>query len=467
MKYVPHDYQQDITRHQLMKPRQATWAGMGRGKTSSTLTTLDILQLETARPALVLAPKRVARNVWPREMTKWDHLSGEVAVVAQPSAADRLAILRQSLRRGNASLYTINYDNIPWLVETLADLKIKWPFYTIVADEMTRLKSFRLKQGGKRAAALKKVAFEAKRFMGLTGTPAPNGYLDLWGQFYFVDAGTRLGDSFTDYRNRWFRKDHDGYSYEMFDHSKREIDERLKDVALTVEGFSVDAPIVNKVMVELPVDVRRQYAQMEKDFYAEVKGKGIEAVHAANKSSKLLQFSSGAVYYTEEDENLRKRTDWIDVHDEKLDALESVIEEAGGMPVMVVYWWKPSLAKLKKRFPQGRELDEKQSTEDAWNAGKIPVLFVHPQSAGHGLNLQYGSNIMAFFDVDWGLEGHDQVIERIGPVRQKQAGFNRPVYIHYILGENTMDEVVLERLVSKRSVQDLLMEAMIEREVHG
>lgn len=455
MKYVPSDLQRQIVEHQLLVPRQATFAGMGRGKTSSTLTTLDILTLETSRPSLVIAPKRVAKSTWPREMQKWDHLTGEVAVVVG-TAEERLRALLAGLRRGNASLFSTNYDNIPWLVDTLADHKIKWPFYGLIADESTKLKGLRLKQGAKRAAALKKVAFESKRFMALTGTPAPNGLLNLWGQLYFIDAGYRLGDSYTAFRDRWFRKGYDGHTYEPFEHSEREIYDKIRDVCLTIEGVAVDEPIVNRILIELPPAARRQYNEMDKNFWAEVGEHGVEAVHAASKSQKLMQMASGAVYYDDQ-------RNWTIVHDAKLEAAESVLEEANGMPVMMIYYFRHSLERLKAHFPQAVVLDDKASTEDRWNAGKIPMLLVHPQSAGHGLNLQDGSNIACFYDVDWNLEYHDQVIERIGPVRQMQSGHNRPVYLHYILGENTMDEVVVDRLVSKGSVQDALMEAMKRR----
>lgn len=455
MKYNPHDYQTDITMHQLLVPRNGVWAGMGRGKTSATLTTLDILQLERAEPALILAPKRVARSVWPKEIQKWDHLTGEAAVVLG-DAATRAAILRGGLRKGNASIYTINYDNIPWLVDFLKDTKTRWPFSTIVADESTKLKGYRTRQGGKRTKALAEVAFLADRFMELTGTPAPNGLTDLWGQSYFLDAGVRLGRSYTAFMNRWFTRGFNGFDYKPTESAQREIEERLADLCLSIKGFDVDEPIVNKIMVDLPPAVRLRYREMERAFYTEIAGQPIEAVHAAAKSQKLLQMATGAVY-------LEGGKEWAWLHDEKIQALESVVAEAAGMPVLVVYYFKHDLARLKKAFPQGRELDDKQSTEDAWNAGKIPILFVHPQSAGHGLNLQDGGNILCFFSVDWNLEFHDQVIERIGPVRQKQSGHDRPVFLHYILGQDTMDEVVVERLIFKRSVQDALRIALQQR----
>lgn len=455
-EFVPHTYQRDIIAHQLDVQRGATWAGMGTGKTVSTATALQIYQeLVDPRPALVLAPKRVASYTWPREFKKWDHLTGEVSPILG-SAQDRMHALRGGLRSGNISTFSINYENIPWLVETLADLKIKWPFGTIIADESTKLKSFRLRQGGARAQALNRVAWEhCDRFIELTGTPSPNGLKDLWGQAYFCDAGRRLGRSYSAYMNRWFQKDYTGFNWTPFEHSDKEIHAALADICLSVEhGLDTHEPIINKVMVDLPADVRRRYREMEKEAYTQIAGEAFEAVHAAARTNKLLQMCNGAIY----DEH----GGWTPLHDAKLQALESVIAEAAGMPVLVATNFKFDVPLIQKAFPQARVLDTNQDMDD-WNAGKIAIGLGHPASMGHGLDLQDGGNIVAFFGNDWNLEFHDQIIERIGPVRQKQSGYDRPVYIHYLLVEDSIDEVVYDRRVDKRSVQDALMLAMKRR----
>lgn len=463
MIFTPHDYQQEITDHQISTPRGAQWAAMGSGKTASTLRTLDTLSLLDSKPALVLAPLRVARSTWPDEIAKWDNIAGEVVSLAgsgaQPaSAAVRHHLLFKALKNGNASVLTLNYDNIEWLVHTLADAKAGWPFSTIVADEATRLKSFRLRQGGKRARALAQVAYRSERFIELTGTPAPNGLKDLWGPLWFLDKGERLGRTHAAFADRWFRTGYSGFGMEPMPHAQGEIQERIGDICRTIKpNLDVREPVYNTIKVELPAKARKTYYKMEKAMYAEIGLHGVEAFSAGAKSMKCRQIANGMVYVTD-DEGPDRLVE--EVHDVKIQALESVIAEACGAPVLIAYHFKPELKRLLKHFPQGRELDTDPATIRDWNAGKIPLLFAHPASAGHGINLQDGGNIVCFLNLDWNLELHDQIMERIGPLRQKQAGHDRPVYIHVILANDTIDEELIERLHSKRSVQDILLEAM-------
>ncbi len=326
----------------------------------------------------------------------------------------------------------------------------------VLVHNCSKLKSYRTRQGGSRARALAKVAHtKSRRFIGLTGTPAPNGLKDLWGQVWFVDRGERLGRTFSAFEARWFTKGWDGYSLQPREFAQAEIEDRLKDVCLTVKGLDVDEPIRNVIEVELPKDARKTYEEMERDMWALIEGEGVEAVNAAVRTSKCLQLSNGAVY--------KEDGSWAVVHDEKIDALKSVVEEANGMPVLVAYNFKSDLARILAAVPGAKPLDDNPKTIVDWNAGRIPVLVAHPASAGHGLNLQDGGNILAFFGLNWNLEEHDQIIERIGPQRQKQSGYDRPVFIHYILARGTVDAMVLDRLVNKRSVQDVLLEAMKRR----
>ena len=454
--FKPHSYQQMIIGHQLDLPRGAVWAGMGMGKTVSTLVSLDLLELVEPGPTLVLAPLRVAASTWPDEALKWNNLRNvEVsAVVGNPQ--ERKAALRKP-----ANVFTCNYDNLPWLVETLGD---KWPFRKIVADESTRLKSFRLRQGGKRAQALAKVAHsKASRFVQLTGTPSPNGLQDLWGQMWFVDRGERLGRTFSAFRERWFQAvpgDNNFHQIRPLPFAQQQIEDAVRDVCLSLDArdwFSIDEPIVNVVRVPLPAKARTLYRNMEREMYMQIDGHEVEAFTAATKTIKCLQLASGAAYVGEGSDQ------WAEVHDAKLQALESIIEEAAGMPVLVAYHFKSDLARLLKAFPRGRHLDQDPQTIRDWNAGKIPVLFAHPASAGHGLNLQDGGNILVFFSHWWDLEQFQQIVERIGPTRQKQAGHDRPVFIYHIVAADTVDELVMARRESKREVQDLLLEAMKRR----
>jgi SNF2 family DNA or RNA helicase len=460
VKFKPHRYQQLIQDYILEKPRCAIWVFMGGGKTISTLTALDNQYLTgRTRPTLVLAPLTVAKTTWPNEVAKWDHLRHMRISAVVGSETERKKALAV-----DASVYTTNYENIPWLVEHFGK---RWPFVHVVADESTRLKSFRTRQGGKRAKALASVAHRIPYFTELTGTPSPNGLSDLWGQMWMLDGGLRLGRSYTAFMDRWFKVDRERFICRPHPHSRQEIYAALADIALTIDAkdyFDLEDPIVRNMLVQLPGGVRQLYKQMEDEFYIELEERSVEAVHAAARSQKLLQIANGAIYLDHEVDNDEhpKAKEFREVHQAKLDALESIINEAAGMPVLVAYNFRSDLVRLKKAFPKGVALTSKnvREVQDAWNAGDIPVLFAHPATAGHGLNFQDGGNILVFFGINWNLEHRLQIIERIGPVRQLQAGHKRPVFIYNILTENTVDELVLARIETKREVQDLLLEAM-------
>jgi SNF2 family DNA or RNA helicase len=450
-------YQKIIIQHLLEKERCNAFVPMGLGKTVSTLKAIEANALADDGPTLVLAPLRVAQSTWPDEVKKW-RLDLPITPIVG-NAAQRAQALRE-----DSAIFTINYENVPWLVEWFKYNPRPWPFKTIVADEVTKLKGFRTRQGTKRAKALAEVAHKkVDRWIGLTGTPAPNGLKDLWGPMWFVDGGQRLGKSFTAFSERWFRKGYDGFGLEVLPHAQGEIEALIGDVCLSLDAkdyFDLKEPIRNVIEVQLPHKAMSQYRDMEKKMFLELDGHlgptPIEALNAASKTQKCLQLANGAIYTNESKE-------WQEVHDAKISALDDIIEEAGGAPVLVAYHFKHDLHRLRAAFPRGRVLDSDPDTIRAWNAGKIPILFAHPASAGHGLNLQDGGNILVFFSLNWSLEEHQQVIERIGPTRQMQAGHNRPVFIYYILAHDTVDADVLERLETKASVQDILMQAMKRR----
>lgn len=455
IEFTPRPYQRLITHHQLDVPRCAAWAGMGLGKTTSTLNAIDTLQLIDNAPALVLAPLRVARSTWPDEAKKWAHLSHLHVMPIVGSEAERRMALKH-----DANIYTTNYENLPWLIEYFGE---RWPFRTVVSDESTKLKGFRLRQGTQRAKALGKVAHtKIDRFIELTGTPSPNGLTDLWGQAWFLDAGARLGRTFDGFKQRWFRPSHDGFGVIPMDHAQAEIQDKLRDLCITIDAkdwFDLKEPIVNNIYIELPAKARKLYNDMEKQMFMELEGHEVEAFNAAARTVKCLQVANGAAYVGE------NSVEWKEIHDAKLQALEDIIEEAAGMPILVAYNFKSDLARLRGAFPKGRALDANPQTIRDWNDGKIPLLFAHPASAGHGLNLQDGGNILVFFAHDWNLENRLQIIERIGPTRQMQAGHNRPMFIHNIIARDTVDEMVLERVETKREVQDILLDAMKRRRV--
>lgn len=463
-----HAYQTDqAIPHIQAHDRCAVWLAVGGGKSVVTLTALDELSLveDDIWPALVIGTKRIARSVWPQEPAEWGHLQHLTVSAAVGTEDERRAALRRK-----AHIYTINFENLVWLCDLLGD---DWPFRTVVADESTKLKSVRVEQGSKNAGALRDAVLtgskitrgakirqlatgKVRRMINLTGTPAPNGLKDLWGQTYLLDAGERLGTSYTAFEQRWFRKGYDGYSLEPMPHAEKEIHAKLRDICLTVDVPPVDDAIVNDVYVDLPPVARRIYDEMEKKMYAEIEEVGVEAFSAASKSSKCEQIANGAVYYDDE-------KNWKKLHDAKLEALEDIVEESNGAPVLVGYQFKHDLACLRKTFPKGVPFDDGAETIDRWNRGEIPLLFGHPQSMGHGLNMAKGGNILARFGFDWNLENYDQIIGRIGPRRQKQAGLDRAVFDHRILARKTVDELKRDRVTSKRSTQDILLEACRRR----
>lgn len=446
-------YQHQMVEQVITHPRTNLFCPMGSGKSVSVLTAIDTLSvLEDVFPVLVVAPLRVANTTWPDEIRKWPHLRHLTASTITGTPAERKAALAR-----RADIYTTNFDNLMWLDQELAG---RWPFKMIVADEATRLKGFRTRQGTKRARALARYAHATPRYVGLTGTPASGGVQDLWALMWFVDKGERLGTSFKAFTDRWFQTIATTAGFTMIRplaHAQREIEEKIKDVCLSIDlGQYLDLkePVVNTIEVELPPKARKIYDAMEREMFSEIrKGLDVAAFNAAAKTMKCLQIANGAVYIDE------SAGSWEEVHRAKIEALDSIVEEANGAPVLVAYHFRSDLVRLQKAFPKGRVLDADPKTIRDWNAGKIPVLFAHPASAGHGISLQDGGNIIAFFAHNWNLEERLQIIERIGPARQAQSGHDRPVFIHNIIAKGTIDELVLARMEGKKEIVDLIMEA--------
>ena len=466
-----HPFQYAGVDHIIRRPKCALWARPGAGKTSIVLTAYDTLRLAglVTKPMLVISTLRIVRDVWPVEPAKWPHLQH---LTIQPILGTPVA--RRDAMGAYADVYTINVENLPWLLAELGD---RWPYGVVVLDESTKFKSLRASirrnkdgtewvqgQGAVRAKDLLRAVFRNRvdRLVELTGTPTPNGLQDLWGQVFFLDYGQRLGRVFDAFRNRWFRGKMDGFGIEPLPYAQGEIEGALQDLCLTLEpDFVVDEPIVHRIPVTLPPDVRKQYREMERKAFAEIQGHPIDAFNAGARTGKLLQFASGVAYLGSPDDPGERK--WLEVHQEKLHALEDLVEESGGMPLLVAYHFKPDLLRLKKHFKDARELDHKPATLAAWNKGQIPMLLTHPASAGHGLDLQYGSNILVDFTCTWNSEEHWQILERLGPLRQRQAGFDRPVYRYHLVAEKTVDEDVLLKHETGRSVQDVLMDAMRTR----
>ena len=434
------------------------YAGMGMGKTSLMLTFLDAVYNIGGEgdPTLILGPLRVARDVWTTETTKWDHLQGLTVSAVVGTPAERLAALRRP-----AQVYTTNYDNLPWLEDALGTRA--WPFKRVVPDESTRVKNFRLRQGGARAKVLGKIAHtHVTDWVNLTGTPSPNGLKDLWGQQWFIDQGIRLGRTYSAFEQRYFafKAHHPGASYGasiVMPGAQEQIMAKLADCSLTIDPkdwFDLKDPITNVIPVELPATARRHYRELERQFLTEIKGNAIEALNAASKSMKLLQLANGAAYV----EDGKDAT--VEVHDAKLQALESLLEEQGGSPVLCAYHFKSDLARIQRAFPDAVNVATKDGLARA-KRGEGRLWVGHPASMGHGVDgLQEHCHTACFFGHWWDLEQWQQFIERIGPVRQMQAGKDHAVTVHYIVAHDTVDEVVMDRRISKRSVQDMLLDYM-------
>ena len=456
--FTPWPYQMLMIAHALDHPKCGLFVPMGMGKTSASLALIDYVTTILGQgPVLVIAPLAVAKTTWVLESRKWiqfQHLTVSCMAGRPPKLRERAFFTP-------ADIYVINYEGLPWLNDFLDKIRKPWPYPVVIADESTRLKSYRKRSGSVRAAALAKHVDRMERFVALTGTPSPNGLQDLWGQLYFIDQGQRLGRSFSAYMNRWFRPeqvaaDAAAVRWIPFKHSPEQIMNAIADVCLSVRAedyFDIDKPRFVDVKVQLDDQAMKIYRNMERDMFVQLQSVDVEALNAAAKTMKCLQLASGALY-TDEEHSFEV------VHDAKLDALESILEEASGEPLLVAYQFVSDRQRLLKRFPQAKAFDKTPEMVHDFNAGQIPMLLVHPASAGHGISLQDGSSKLVVFSQWWNLEEYQQVIERIGPMRQIQAGHPRVVTVYNLIAEGTVDETVMKRKTTKASIQSLLMERM-------
>lgn len=443
MIYHPHPYQEHSTEHIIEHPACGLFIDMGLGKTVSTLTAIDELMFDRleVEKVLVIAPKRVADDVWTDERDKWSHLNHIKISKVLGSESERKAALKVK-----AHIYTINCENVAWLV---AKYGLAWPFKMVVIDESSKFKS----QKAVRFKALRRIRPLIDRLVILTGTPAPNSLLDLWPQLYLLDQGERLGNTITGFRNRYFNRIQLAgtlaFKYEPFNEER--IYEKIKDICISMkqEDYLTLPPLIT---VDVPVTLSEKASALYKDFERKqvllFDDGEISAVNAAALTGKLLQFASGAVY--DEDKNVHV------FHQDKLEALEEIIEAANGKPVLVAYWFKHELSRLKKYFASyNPEVMNSTDTKNRWNEGKIQLMFIHPASAGHGLNLQAGGNIIVWFSNTWSLELKQQLDKRLYRQGQKQS-----VIIHRLIAKGTMDEQVIKSQAKKHSTQEVLMDAV-------
>lgn len=445
LKFKPYDYQRRAIQHILDHPAAGLFLDMGLGKTVITLTAISELmhdRFEVGK-VLIIAPLRVADSVWTAEAEKWDHLKYLKISKVLGSQKKRLAALEE-----RADIYVINRENIPWLVD---HYKRKWPFDMVVIDELSSFKS----SNAKRFRALRKVRSMINRIVGLTGTPAPNGLIDLWPQIYLLDQGERLGKTITQYRDRFFRpgKRNGHIVYEWIVKDPDEIYRRIEDIVISMKAadwLEMPEKIDRIVKVKLPDEARQKYKQLERDLILRfTEGGDIVAANGAVLVNKLLQLAQGAAY----DENDEVKF----IHDAKLDALEDILEASAGKPVLAFYIYQHDKARILERFKQARVLESNDDIRD-WNAGKIPLLLAHPASAGHGLNLQAGGNIIVWFGLPHSLELYEQANGRLYRQGQKEK-----VIIHHLVAEKTFDEAVMKALQRKAMTQNDLMEAVRAR----
>ena len=442
MKYEPHNYQQFATDFILEHPISCLMLDMGLGKTVITLTALWQLALDSfdVSRILVIAPKRVAEDTWPKELSKWEHLSGLDATLVMGTQAEREAALRQQ-----TFLYIINRENVSWLVANHP-----WDFDMVVIDELSSFKS----NQAQRFKAMKKVRPLVSRIVGLTGTPAPNSLLDLWPEMYLMDMGQRLGRFIGGFRDRFFTPDKRNREiiYKPREGAEEAIYGLISDICISMKAVDyLDMPelIMNRVEVSMDSRERKIYDDFQRDMVVSLQGEELDAVNAAALSGKLTQMANGAVY----GENRKV----LHIHDRKLDALEDLMEAANGKPLLVAYWYEHDLQRIKARFKNARCIDTPQDIDD-WNAGKIPLALIHPASAGHGLNLQEGGCTIVWFGLTWSLELYQQLNARLWRQGQKHT-----VVIHHIVTKGTHDEDVLRALDNKDTRQSALIDAVRAR----
>lgn len=448
MKFKPHDYQKYAIDFIKKNPISALLLDMGLGKTIITLTAIRDLLFDSfeVQKVLIIAPLRVARDTWSAEIEKWEHLKNLTYSVAVGTVEERISALKQK-----ADIYIINRENIQWLVE---ESGIPFDFQMVVIDELSSFKNHQTK----RFKSLMKVRPKVKRIVGLTGTPSSNGLMDLYAEFRLLDMGERLGRFIGQFRNTYFQPDKRNgmivYSYKPLSGAEDAIYEKISDITISMKAadhLHMPKLIMNEYYVEMSSEEKEKYMELKKELILELPDSEITAANAASLSNKLSQMSNGAIY--DDDKNI------IPIHDRKLDALEDIIEAANGKPILVAYWFKHDLERIKERLYKLHipfsTLDKSDSIRK-WNNGELPVALIHPASAGHGLNLQSGGSCLVWFGLTWSLELYQQTNARLWRQGQK----SNTVVIQHIVTKGTVDERIMKALQDKDETQTALMEAV-------
>lgn len=442
MKYKPHSYQEYAIRYIETHPISALLIDMGLGKTSITLTAIRNLLFDSFEvcKVLVIAPLRVAKNTWTDEIKKWEHLSTLTYSLIVGNENERLSALNEK-----ADIYIINRENVDWLVNKSG---YKFDFDMVVIDELSSFKNHQ----SKRFKSLMKVRPLVKRIVGLTGTPSSNGLMDLFAEFKILDMGKRLGYFIGQYRNTYFKPDKMNgpivYSYKPLPNAENAIYEKISDIMVSMkanEYLKMPELLTSNYVVELSNSEKNQYDEMKKSLVLEITDGEITASNAASLSNKLCQLSNGAIY--DDEQNI------VEIHDRKLEALDDIIESMNGKPLLIAYWYRHDLERIKSRFSV-REIKTSEDISD-WNKGEIPVALIHPASAGHGLNLQNGGSTLVWFGLTWSLELYQQTNARLYRQGQKNT-----VVIQHIITKGTIDEQILKALQKKNKTQADLIDAV-------
>ena len=442
MKYNPHSYQEYAVKFIESHPISALFLDMGLGKTSITLSAINNLLFDSfeIHKVLTICPLRVARNTWCDEIKKWDHLRNIKYSIVVGTEKERISALNEK-----ADIYIINRENVDWLVNKSG---YKFDFDMIVIDELSSFKNHQ----SKRFKSLMKIRPKVKRIVGLTGTPSSNGLMDLFAEFKVLDLGERLGYFIGQYRNTYFKPDKTNgaivYSYKPLPNAEDSIYEKISDITVSMkasEYLKMPELVISNYKVEMSDNEKKQYDEMKKNLICEIKDGEITVSNAGSLSNKLSQFANGAVY--DDEQNI------VEIHSRKLDALEDIIESMNGKPLLVAYWYKHDLQRIKKRFDV-REIKTGKDIAD-WNKGKIPVALIHPASAGHGLNLQQGGSTLVWFGLTWSLELYQQTNGRLYRQGQKNT-----VVIQHIVTKGSIDEQILKALERKNKTQEDLIEAV-------
>lgn len=448
MRYKPHEYQKYAVEYIKTHPAAAIFLDCGLGKTSITLTAIADLLFDSfeVHKVLVIAPLRVARDTWTAEADKWDHLQNLICSVAVGTEAQRRAALMR-----HADIYIINRENIRWLID---ESGIPFDFDMVVIDELSSFKNHQTK----RFKSLLKVRPKISRIVGLTGTPASNGLMDLWAEFRILDMGQRLGRFITKYRTNYFTPDKRNgqiiYSYKPLPYAEDAIYRQISDITISMKSadhLQMPDLVSSEYTVQLSEEEQKKYTDLKQELVLSLDDAEITAANAASLSGKLSQMANGAIY-DDGGETIR-------IHDRKLDALEDIIEAANGKPLLVAYWFKHDLSRISERLQKLHipfsQLDGAASIR-RWNSGEIPVALIHPASAGHGLNLQSGGSAIVWFGLTWSLELYQQTVARLW----RQGQTSETVVVQHIVTKDTIDERIMKALSQKEHTQTALIDAV-------